>query len=76
MQQTGERNPGKPHATFEAGGGWKGDDGYRTIRADEDRVIDRTATVTVSCIYSAMSELPSTRRSSVFDTGTGEPSWD
>jgi hypothetical protein len=62
MQQTGERNPGKPHATFEAAGAGKETMAAGLLRADEDRVIDRTATVTVPCLYSAMSERPSTRR--------------
>jgi hypothetical protein len=63
MQQTGERRPRKRHATFEAAGVEKETMAAAGLfRADEDRVIDRTAIVTVPCKYSAMSDRPSTRR--------------
>jgi hypothetical protein len=45
------------------------------FRADEDRFIDRTATVTVAC---DVKDLGTTfdPAGTVFDTPTGEPSWD
>ncbi len=44
------------------------------FHADEDRIIDRTATVTVPCNVFAGTEF--NPKGTVFDTPTGEPSWD
>jgi hypothetical protein len=45
------------------------------FRADEDRFIDRTATVTVPCTVCDVGTHFSAK-GTVFDTVTGEPSWD
>jgi len=45
------------------------------FRADEDRIIDRTATVTVPCDVCDAGTVFSPK-GTVFETATGEPSWD
>lgn len=45
------------------------------FRADEDRFIDRTATVTVPCDVRDVGTVFDPK-GTVFDTPTGEPSWD
>lgn len=45
------------------------------FRADEDRIIDRTATVTVPCDIRDIGTVFDAR-GTVFDTPTGEPVWD
>lgn len=45
------------------------------FRADEDRIIDRTATVTVPCDVSDVGTVFDAK-GTVFDTPTGEPAWD
>jgi EthD domain len=45
------------------------------FRADEDRIIDRTATVTAPCMVFDVGTAFNPR-GTVFDTVTGEPSWD
>lgn len=45
------------------------------FRADEDRIIDRKATVTVPCTVCDVGTVFDPK-GTVFDTATGEPSWD
>lgn len=45
------------------------------FRADEDRIIDRTATVTVPCDISDVGTVFDVK-GTVFDTPTGEPAWE